>query len=219
MLIEFSGIDGAGKTTFVERVMRLFNSAGVPCYQRSFPSTFKRVAADLAVAAGHRHWSGLFPPNEIETAHAFEMLNLVSQQLLPLDLDRQVIVTDTYVSKWLADSILWKSDAAERLGLVYGGLPAPDLSFRLQVSVDEAARRIAERPKGDHPQKIGPDSVLGRYAAAYEQAAPLVPYPRETVFTETGLAESWKQIQETIVDRVQAGGRHQALLDAVRHAP
>lgn len=216
MLIEFAGIDGAGKTTFVERTMRLFNSSGVPCYQRSFLSTYKRIAADLSVRAGFRHWKDMFRADEIEVAHAFEMINLVSQQLLPLDLDAQVIVTDTYVTKWLATAVLWESDALDRLERIYALLPVPDLSIDLRLALEVAEQRIRERPKGDHVLKIGSNSVLPRYAVAYERARQLVPYRQVAVSTEGSMTDTWDRLREIIIAEVQATGRHTRVLEAAK---
>ncbi|WP_255945429.1 hypothetical protein [Streptomyces odontomachi] len=212
MLIELAGIDGSGKSTFAERIMRLFNSAGVPCYQRSFRSTYKRIAADISARHGHRHWSGLFEPNEIEVAQAFEMVHTVYQQVLPLDLDAQVIVMDTYVSSWLATAALWRSDALERLREVYALLPAPDVSILLEVPVEEAARRISRRPKGDHIFKTGSDSVLARYAEAFEQTRALVPYAQNTVPAVGALEETWEAVRTAVFAAAEASGRHPAAL-------
>jgi thymidylate kinase len=214
MLIEFSGIDGAGKTTFAEMTMRLFNTHGVPCYQRSLISTYKRIAADLSVRAGHKHWSELFSVDEIETAHAFEMVNLAHQHIAPLDLTAQVIVTDTYVLRWLATALLWQAGGAGRLRQVYDLLPAPDLTIDLRLSVETAQARIAARRKGDHILKIGPDSKLRAYAEAYEQARHQAPYPLTPVSAEGGLEETWDRVRAAIADHIRATGRHTELLDS-----
>jgi thymidylate kinase len=216
MLIEFSGIDGAGKTTLTELTMRLFNSASVPCYQRSMVSTYKRVAADLAKEAGHSHWSGLFCADEIEVAQAFEMLSLSFQHIRPLDLDSQVIVTDAYVSHWLATALLWESSAADRLAVIYSRLPTPDLSIDLRVPLEVAQQRIRERRKGDHVLKMGPNSVLPRFAVAYDRARGLVPYPQATVSTDGSLDETWQRVKELILEYVRASGRHTSVLEAAR---
>lgn len=218
MLIEFCGIDGSGKTTLTEMTMRLFNSAQVPCYQRSIVSTYKRVAADLAQRGGLSHWSELFSVDEIEVAHAFEMLSLCFQHIRPLDLDCQVIVTDTYVNRWLATALLWETSAADRLARIYGQLPAPDLSIHLNVPLNVAQRRIQERRKGDHVLKMGPNSILPRYADAFQQARALIPYPQLMISTDCDLAETWNRVTEVIFDYVRDCGRHTRLLKAATSA-
>jgi thymidylate kinase len=201
VFIELSGIDGSGKTSFADRIMRLFNTSQVPCYHRSFRSTFKRIAADLAARQGSRHWRGLFEPNEIEVAQAFEMVQLVYQQLLPLDLGAQVIVTDTYLSGWLATAKLWGCSAMDRVAGIYSLLPPPDLSILLDVPVAEARRRLGERPKGDHIMKIGADSVLDSYAEAFVATRPLMPYPQVIVNGDQPLEATWLAVRKAVLGR------------------
>jgi thymidylate kinase len=95
MIIEFSGVDGSGKSTLMDHLRGFLNARGVPCIERQLRSTYKRILADIARNEGHGHWSSLYPVEEVELAHAMEMLTTVMSTVVPLDQSYQVIVTDT----------------------------------------------------------------------------------------------------------------------------
>lgn len=177
MLIEIAGIDGSGKSTLQQLVRRHFLDRGTPAWERSLRSVSKLVFADLAAAEGHAHWSATFSVEEVEMAHAVEMVAAVRSQLLPLDLRRQRIITDTYVSRWLSTAAMWRAGNLSSLLRVFSTLPPPALSIRLDVAPDVAHDRLLARPQGDSLLKLSDVSKLVRYAEAFHETAGLMPYP------------------------------------------
>ncbi|MEU0237700.1 AAA family ATPase [Nocardiopsis sp. NPDC006198] len=175
MLIEIAGIDGSGKTTLLNQLRGHLHDQGRAVYVRSWPSTVKRLAADTAEDFGGRPWWEFFDPDAIETAAAFEHLAAVHHHLLPLDPGRQVVLTDTYVVRWLATAALHGA-ALEPLVALYARLRAPELSLRLEVDTATARERLAHRPERDHPTTTGAPRRLDRYRAAFDRSAGHVPY-------------------------------------------
>ncbi|WP_158562830.1 nucleoside/nucleotide kinase family protein [Marinitenerispora sediminis] len=177
MLIEVAGIDGSGKTTLVERLRGHLNQRGHHAYYRAWPSTYKRIAADLAHPIP---WQEFFGADQIETAAAFENLAAVHHHLAPLDHARQVIITDTYTVRWLATAALNSADP-EPLAALYASLRAPDLSLWLDLDPGAARERVLSRPSRDHLTTTRDTGRIARYAQAFAATAGLVPYHRHRV--------------------------------------
>jgi thymidylate kinase len=176
LLIELSGIDGSGKSTIAAAVRDHLDAAGLACHELVLRSAYKRVLDRVARARGGADWRRLFSPDEAETAQALEMLTHVLTVLAPLDLGRRVVLTDTYVARWLATAVVNGVADPDRLAALYRLLPAPDLSFHLALPPELAVRRIQDRPKGD--KVLGPGAVdtLSRYRTAFGTIEAVLPY-------------------------------------------
>ncbi|WP_255945433.1 hypothetical protein [Streptomyces odontomachi] len=190
MLIELTGIDGCGKSTLASRLHVLLDAYEVPCDQHVLRSTHKRLLSALGQEHGFPGWQGLFTPDTVEIAHALEMLDLVRTTLVPLDLRRRVVLTDTYVSRWLATAALVGAGNLETLARLYRRLPHPDLSIRLHADPGDAVDRIARRPKGDRVMGPGAVQRLHRYQDGFRRTAPLLPYPQHHVPTDAGVGQT-----------------------------
>jgi thymidylate kinase len=184
MIIELAGIDGSGKSTLVAHLQGFFSARSVPCVERVLRSTYKRILADVARDAGYDHWRHLFGVGEVELAHALEMSTLAATTIAPLDHSYQIVVTDTYVSRWLATAHMWGAPNMAALARVYRRMLQPDLSFQLAVDPDLAYQRLVERPKRDHLVKLGNPDRVRAYAESFAAVHDLVPYPRHVL--ETG---------------------------------
>lgn len=174
-LVELSGIDGSGKSTVIEHLQRCINDSGGSVWERSLRSQSKRILAAVARSRGEAHWSAVYGANEVELAHAFEMVSCFDQQILPLLRYEQVVLTDTYMVRWKAHGIMWGSDAWERLSPIFDPLPNPEVSIHLRIPVDMAMERLMKRRKGDTALTTGGD-VLRRYAESFEAALSTAPY-------------------------------------------
>ena len=176
MIIEVSGIDGSGKTTLAQRIRRHVLESGIHAWERSLRSVTKLHLGDIAAVHGASHWSKAFDVDQVEFAHAMEMLGMCRQHFDPLDRTRHCFVTDTYVWRWLATAAMWQATNLPSLAQLFATLRAPEVSIRLEVSADLAYERILARPQGDSLLKMRDRSRLDRYAAAFDQVAGLVPY-------------------------------------------
>lgn len=176
MIIEVSGIDGSGKSTIAQRLRRRVLESGIHAWERSLRSVTKLYLGDMAAEQGASHWSAVFDVDQVEFAHAMEMLGMCRQHFDPLDRTRNCFVTDTYVWRWLATAAMWKATNLASLARLFSTLPAPEVSIRLEVSTDRAYERILGRPQGDSLLKMRDRSRLDRYAAAFDEVVGLVPY-------------------------------------------
>lgn len=193
MLIELSGIDGSGKSTVARHVAAHVAARGYEPLPLVLRSVGKRALDAVAMTCGHEEWTDMFPPDEVEIAHAVEMAGEVRATLSPLDRRRWAAISDTYVMRWLATAALKGVTDLHRLAAIYATLPRPDLSIHLDLSPEEALRRINGRPKGD--RILGPRALdrLARYRSAFAAAEPVAFYPRHTVETsgdEAGTIQS-----------------------------
>ena len=203
MFIEVAGVDGSGKTTVLQLIRRHLLDRGIQTWERSLRSVAKLLFNDLAAEAGHPHWSGLFTADEVEIAHAVEMVAQVRSQILSLNLDRQSFVSDTYVCRWLATAQMWEATNLHHLVTVFGILPPPDVSIRLVLDPATAYRRIQERPQGDSLLKMSDASRIKRYADAFETATRYFPYPTVPVDANRPLDLVMSEILE-VVDKAAA---------------
>lgn len=199
MIIEFSGIDGSGKTTQIHKLMRWVNDSGIPCYERILRSTNRRVLAGIAVEKGLRSWHELFDPNAVELSTALEMLQLVHSTILPANFTGQFFITDTYIRSWLADAMT-NTSSVEHFVLIYQQLPAPDLSIHLDISVEIAYQRILARIKGDHKLRFGGIEKLNFLSQAFQTVSQYVDYPSYTISTSRTEEETFKEIKQVILE-------------------
>lgn len=204
MIVELSGIDGSGKTTQVARLARRAHEAKIPCYERSLRSTARRVVSGIAAERGHASWQTLFDRNAVELSTALEMHQLVHATIMSIRFPGQLILTDTYVWSWLAAAVAEGSTNLDQLAAIYGTLPAPDLTFELTISVEDAFQRILKRPKGDHLLRISGKDRLARLAGALEAGVePLVGYPRIRIDGTSAEADIAAQVAEHVLAAAQ----------------
>lgn len=200
MIIEFSGIDGSGKTSQMDRVFRYFNENGINCYQRTLRSTYKRILANITAKKNIKHWSGHYTPNEVEVAHALEMVNAVVTNITLIKNPSEVIVTDTYTARWLATAKLWGCDNLERINDIFTMIPEPEVSIHLDVSVDNAYNRIQSREKGDHVLSFGNKSKLERYKQSFKDVNHLFSYERTHINTDNDSPETTFETIKEVID-------------------
>lgn len=181
MLIELSGIDGSGKTTIQKHIRRYLVDRRLNTWERSFRSSARLMFADMAAEQGQPHWSRVFSVEEVEMAHAVEMLGIVGTHLSQIDLARNSVVTDTYISRWLATAAMWGASNVDALVKVLSRLPLPMLSIHLTLDPLLAYDRLHSRVEGDSVLKMGsPDKVI-RYKDAFDEILPALPYQTHIV--------------------------------------
>lgn len=205
MIIEFTGIDGSGKSTQMARVMRWASESGVPCYERILRSTGRRILGAIAAGRGHKSWSGLFDPNEVELATSLEVVQLYYSLIAPIDSPNQIILTDTFSSYWMANALSKGATNGEVLSLVYRELPSPALCLRMDCHPDRAFERILHRRKGDHILRHGGKQRLEQLRDALLDVSGHLPYEPIPVSTEISEEETFRAVRVAIVDRLKSG--------------
>jgi thymidylate kinase len=164
-LISFSGIDGAGKTTQIERLSSYLQQQGLRVLQLTF---WDHVAVwpNMRAGVGHRA-ADLCQPNSAEDSFAPKnhkhirnwYLTAARSGLYVLDVVRlRVLLTSQYVRKF--DVVIFDRYIYDQIANVYSlslaariysrallrQTPSPDLAFILDTSPDAAFARKPEYP-------------------------------------------------------------------------
>lgn len=167
MLIEIGGVDGAGKSSLIDRLRRRIAATGSGrAYERVIRSDGRNALEWAADTTGQ--------PFEIGQLDVVVILDVLRQAHGDLHLYRQNRTSHAFVSFYHAALLarLHRSglqDAANVRHLLTL-LPHPDLSFRITVPPQVALARLRERAKGD-TLLTGPDPARAATAAAASWAA------------------------------------------------
>lgn len=179
-LLAFEGIDGAGKHTQVELLLRALGARKIPFFQVSFPQY-----ESFFGHAVKRYLTGEFGRLEQVDAHFSALLyagdRLEAKPALESALaEGRLVVADRYVGSNLAHQGA-RVDAAERVDFLNWirrleyeifGLPHEDLVIYLRVPVEESSRRTAARgPRLKRDIQEGDRVHLARAAAVYDRLA------------------------------------------------
>ncbi|MFF2019513.1 hypothetical protein [Paenibacillus sp. NPDC058177] len=215
MLIELSGIDGSGKSTQMDKLFRFFNESGIPSYQRTLRSTYKRILATISQENGHKHWSTYYTPDEVEVAHALEMINLVFTSINPVNHNKQIIITDTYTLRWIATAILWDSKDISKISKIFNNIPQPYLSFHLETSISEANQRILNREKGDHILSFGNVKKLEKYQESFNQAKQVVDYKCISISTDQSIEETFNELKSNLLTQIKLDSEYKWMQEKI----
>lgn len=207
MIVEIAGIDGSGKTTQIERLMRWASERGVPSYERKLRSFGRRVLGGIAASKDLSSWDQMFDVGAVELATALEIYQMAHATILPLNLPGQIIITDTYAKYWIATTLSRGSGSAEQVSIIYALLPPPDLSVQLDVSTDVAYQRILARPKGDHILRHGGKERLERLRTAHDNTSKWVTYSSHVVSAEIPEAETAEAIRKLLSDALKTSAQ------------
>jgi thymidylate kinase len=165
LLISFSGIDGSGKSTQIEKLCAHLTEAGVPVMQMTF---WDHVVAFSGLRAGFSHKflqseTGVGSPekpvkrNDKNARHwyltlarsALYLLDAIHLRLIVRKARRKysgVIIFDRYIYDQLATLPLRNPGAEAYTRLILGLVPAPDVAFLLDAIPEVACARKPEYP-------------------------------------------------------------------------
>lgn len=167
LLVAVEGVDGVGKQTLTRALTRIWEQAGVRVARVAFPRYGESITADLAAEALAGDHGGLADsPEAMAVLFALDRA-AAAGDLRRLRADHEVVLLDRYVASNAAFTAARLHEAAdgsavrwiERLELGRFALPVPDIQILLDISVDEAARRVQKRSNED----------AGRARDAYER--------------------------------------------------
>ncbi len=145
-LITFCGLDGCGKTTQIRRLIKWLESNGHKVYLTKQPTDFVRDSEIFRTymdspthnAFDYRALSLLCASDRVQHSN-----RVISKKLE----EGYVVISDRYFYSCLANLIargfgddVWIYEIAK-------SIPKPDVAFFLNVNVDEAIRRVRERPE------------------------------------------------------------------------
>lgn len=152
ILVAVEGIDGAGKTTLVEKIFNELNKRKIKC---SILKTFAGNSAFHSTLMEVKNLMAQFKnplPGEIDqTIYTIEFLTYVTSKLPELLVNNEVVLVDGYIMRRISLS-RWntkkKNSIPESIILKFIQkklLPLSDITFYLDISVDEARKRIIKR--------------------------------------------------------------------------
>jgi len=186
LFVCLEGIDGAGKTTAAHSAVEALRERGLPAVLfdkrlTEFGSDYvRRHAGDLRqliwghppddpyLELGDMHWVYLQAAWYSAVAHCF---------VHPLLQAGQLVVTDTWIHKFLAKLAMRPAVDLVAASAVFDGLPRPDLVIRLDLLVETAAHRktvfgISESGNREGRVPLTRDTFVGyqrRLAAVLDQ--------------------------------------------------
>ena len=164
-IVAICGLDGAGKTTVVERVARALHDRGVVATSKRVRDNVNHVVATFHPAgqSPDAYFGGPFA-QAVRWAHGFDFLRYYEEEVLSRCMEDVTILSD----RWTICSVSY-SDAFTHLGCemdaLLAGIPPPDLLIYLDVPAEEAVRRIEVR--GDRQGNEGLE-LLRQCALAYD---------------------------------------------------
>lgn len=159
MLIVLEGLDGAGKSTHIERVCRLLAEKGVESHFLHFPRFDAPVYGDLIARflRGELGAVDQVDPYLVALLFAGDRADAAAQLRRWLDAG-DAVVLDRYVYSNVGFQCAKLPEGAEQeklrrwiLDLEFGyyGIPRPDLSLFLNVPFSFTERKLTEVRKGD----------------------------------------------------------------------
>lgn len=146
-LVSLAGLDGAGKTTQAKLLAQWLADCGYSVTMEAppGPSLTRRTLSELAGELGVADFHDVFGPDATHLVTAFMRYRDWAERVLPVLPTRQWVVTDrSAVCHYAAANAVGATNEAG-LRLVLGRLPRPDLIIYLDVSPQEAHRRLTAR--------------------------------------------------------------------------
>jgi len=152
ILVAVEGIDGAGKTTLVKKIFNELTKKKIKC---SILKTFAGNSAFHSTLMEVKNLMAQFKdplPGEIEQIiYTIEFLTYVTSNLPKLLVNNKVVLVDGYIMRRIALS-RWntkkKNSIPESIILKFIQkklFPLPDITFYLDISIDEARKRVIRR--------------------------------------------------------------------------
>lgn len=149
-LASFAGLDGAGKTTQARLLADWLTGTGfsVALEAPQGPSFIRSVLTELAGDLGLPDHNQVFGPDVTCLLSAFMRYRDWAERVVPALRTHQWVVTDRSAVCYFAAAYAVGASNEETLRTVMRRLPVPDLILFLDVTPDEAFRRLAERNNG-----------------------------------------------------------------------
>jgi len=146
MFIAVDGIDGAGKTTLVNRLSSFLRQHGIEPVVTKEPTGESHWGRELRRAAREGRLSKV---QEIEYFHR-DRLHHLDEVIAPSLEQGKIVITDRYVDSTLA----YQSDDVAEAEALYkkfldNGVIVPDVTFILDCEVETGLARIGKRGNGD----------------------------------------------------------------------
>lgn len=148
-LITFCGLDGCGKTTQIKRLVKWLEEHGYKVYLTKQPTSFIRESeifrsfmdSTQNEEYDYRALSLLCAADRVQHSN-----RVISNKLKA----GYIVICDRYIYSCLANLIARGYKEDKWIYEVAHYIPKPDLSFFLNVSVENAINRVRSRPEEQH---------------------------------------------------------------------
>ena len=149
-LVSFAGLDGAGKTTQARLLADWLTATGfaVALEAPQGPSLLRSVLTNLASDRGLLDHHEVFGPDVTYLLTAFMRYRDWTERVVPALRTHQWMVTDRSAVCYYAAAYAAGASNEETLRMVMRRLPVPDLILFLDVTPEEAFRRLEQRNDG-----------------------------------------------------------------------
>lgn len=198
MIVEFSGIDGSGKSTQVHQLTRWATDHRLVAVECPLRSQTRRICQGIAAGAGLQSWREIFRADRVEFSSAVDLVQQAMTSIVLADAPGHVLVADQYLRTWVARSAAGGPGLQEQVSRVYAKLPDPAVSFHLTLDPGTAWQRIIRRPKGDHTLRAGGLRRLTETAEALEAAVSASPYPCTVLDGTRPVDELAAQVRQSV---------------------
>ena len=145
-LIIFCGLDGSGKTSLINKTYEYLSNRSCDILLTKQPTTEMRKNHIFRTFQDQKN-KGDFDYRALSLVAASDRLQHNKSIIMPALLQGKTVISDRYFFSCLANlqargykDDLWIYDIAKNI-------PKPDMSFFLDLDVEEAIKRIRERPK------------------------------------------------------------------------
>jgi len=186
-IITIEGTDFSGKETQSNLLFEKLNSRGIPCEKMSFPNYSSPTGKIIGgpYLGKPEICEGWFPEGAVNVHPKIASLYYLADRLSSLDKINQIIdsgrnlILDRYVASNMAhqgEKFILKKDRfqfyqeIDSLEYGFGGLPRPDKTFFLYVSLEMSNKLRKNREQGKDQHELS-ESHLKRAEAAYLELA------------------------------------------------
>ena len=206
MLIEFSGIDGSGKSSAADALAGIAIAAGVACYQHRLKPPSRRTLSAISEPLGMSKHQ-LFGVDAVEAVSAYELLTMARTSLSDR-LDFEIQIVEPYLQACLAIAHGHGHDNLRAVSAILQRAPQPELSFRLDLPIEAALERINNRPQGDIALIRSGSSRLEAYQRGLIAAEQQGLYPVVAVDSTKATAKEiagmvWEKVQPMLRQRAK----------------
>jgi dTMP kinase len=188
--ISFAGVDGAGKTVQATLLYRWLRAGGRSAYLWEGDDEFALEALrTVAIGEGEPSIRRFYPHEVLDVVKAVEAVRGTALVATPLLANSRIVVSPRSAFDILAVARAYDSPAVEQVAEILELLSPADLTFWLELGLDEARARVRRRSSD-----VDERSFVERYARELERI---------------GEAEGWQRVSavgrpEDVHERVRA---------------